>query len=82
MYNDELYHYGVKGMKWGVRKDVYKSSSRSRKREIRKEYYKTPEGRIKKATTIGTMLGGPLVGVIAGSITARKVRKKNRHYEK
>lgn len=76
MSNDELYHYGVKGMKWGVRKDVYKSSSRSRKREIRKEYYKTPEGRIKKATTIGTMLGGPLVGVIAGSITARKVRKK------
>ena len=76
MSKDELYHYGVKGMKWGVRKDVYKSSSRSRKREIRKEYYKTPEGQIKKATTIGTMLGGPLVGVIAGSITARKVRKK------
>lgn len=76
MSNDELYYYGVKGMKWGVRKDVYKSSSRSRKREIRKEYYKTPEGRIKKATTIGTMLGGPLVGVIAGSMTARKVRKK------
>ena len=63
-------------MKWGLRKDVSKSSSRSRQKEIRKEYYKTPEGRIKKATTIGTMLGGPLVGVIAGSITARKVRKK------
>ena len=38
----ELYHYGVKGMKWGVRKEVYNSSSRSRKKEIRKEYYKTP----------------------------------------
>ena len=22
-YNKELYHYGVKGMKWGVRKKIY-----------------------------------------------------------
>ena len=73
---NELYHYGVKGMKWGVRKEVYNSSSRSRKKEIRKEYYKTPEGRIKKATTIGTILGGPLVGIVAGSITARKIEKE------
>ena len=76
-YTDEdLMHYGVKGMKWGVRKEVYNSSSRSRKKEIRKEYYRTPEGRIKKATTIGTALGGPLVGVVAGSITARKIEKE------
>ena len=73
---NELYHYGVKGMKWGVRKEVYNSSSRSRKKEIRKEYYKTPEGRIKKATTIGRILGGPLVGIVAGSITARKIEKE------
>lgn len=26
-YGDELYHYGVKGMKWGVRKDRKSSSS-------------------------------------------------------
>ena len=76
-YTDEdLMHYGVKGMKWGVRKEVYNSSSRSRKKEIRKEYYRTPEGRIKKATTIGTVLGGPLAGMVAGSITARKIEKE------
>ena len=76
-YSDNyLAHYGVKGMKWGVRKEVYNSSSRSRKKEIRKEYYRTPEGRVKKATTIGTVLGGPLVGIVAGSITARKIEKE------
>ena len=73
---NELYHYGILGMKWGVRKEVYNSSSRSRKKEIRKEYYKTPEGRTKKATTIGTIGGGPLGGIVAGSITARKIEKE------
>lgn len=73
---NELCHHGVKGMRWGVRKEVYNSSSRARKKEIRKEYYNTPEGRIKRATTIGTALGGPLVGIVAGSITARKIEKE------
>ena len=35
--NDELYHYGVKGMKWGVRKKNYNSSTMDQDRIIRKE---------------------------------------------
>lgn len=35
MTENYLSHHGVKGMRWGIRKDVYNSYSRSRKREIR-----------------------------------------------
>lgn len=69
----ELYHHGVKGMKWGVRKSVYKSMNRKQRKAAREKYYNTPEGKIKRNTTIGTILGGPIVGVIAGSITAKKL---------
>lgn len=69
----ELYHYGVPGMKWGVRKSVYKSMNKQQRKEARKKYYNTPDGKIERATTIGTFLAGPLGGVIAGSITDKKV---------
>lgn len=69
----ELYHHGVKGMKWGVRKSDYKSMDRKQRKQTRKKYYSTPEGKITRATTIGTLIGGPLVGAIAGSITAKKL---------
>lgn len=36
MYNDELTHYGVKGMKWGVRKDPNRVSY-STKRKAKKD---------------------------------------------
>lgn len=41
-YNDPeyLYHSGVKGMKWGVRKDKYKSMSRADRRAARKDFKK------------------------------------------
>ena len=36
--NGELYHYGVKGMKWGVRKSEYKAMSKSDKKKTRQLY--------------------------------------------
>lgn len=32
----DIYHYGVKGMKWGVRKSEYKSISRKDRKKLRK----------------------------------------------
>ena len=48
MYNDELYHFGVKGMRWGHRKAAQKSDLRNRydkakveKRNAKKAYNKS-----------------------------------------
>lgn len=33
MYENELYHHGVKGMKWGQRKDQKKTAKQSARRQ-------------------------------------------------
>ena len=81
MSENELYHYGVKGMKWGVRKSVYKSMSRSQKKEQRKKYYQTPEGRILKTTRIATILGGPIAGVAAGNAMRKQLAKNPKLFD-
>lgn len=37
MYRQELYHYGVKGMKWGVRKSKKNSEKRSHNKTLTKK---------------------------------------------
>ena len=34
----DISHYGVKGMKWGVRKSEYRSMSRDKKKSVKAEY--------------------------------------------
>ena len=65
-------------MKWRVRKSDYKSMNRQQRKSVRKQYYDTPEGKIKRSTTIGTILAWPIGGVIAGSIANKKYNKVNK----
>lgn len=54
-YSDELYHYGVKGMKWGVRKKQDHKSGRTsnKKKDENKEKQKGLTDKQKKAIKIG-----------------------------
>lgn len=77
-FDNYLEHYGVVGMKWGVRKDKYKSMSRQKKKETRMAYRRTPEGAartIRRSIIGGTILGGPVVGVASGAVAYSKFGK-------
>lgn len=36
--DSDIIHYGVKGMKWGVRKEEYRSMSRTQKKQAKNKY--------------------------------------------
>lgn len=71
----ELFHYGVKGMKWGVRRSPEQLAKREAKKtarsEDRKETYGIASKRVMKGGAgpiiVATMLAGPSGGIQAAN---------------
>lgn len=88
MYNDYLVHYGVKGMKWGVRHDKsssgsgksgrssYKVKRSGNKKKLSKAL--TKEEKRKRALIIGaSVVGAVLIGYGAYKLNSTMVAKHN-----
>lgn len=77
--SDELYHHGVKGMKWGVRKKSYYNVSGKRsKRESQtdEEYAKIKREKVKKAVKIGAAVAGTALAVYGGYKLSQYAKNK------
>lgn len=70
-----LQHYGVKGMKWGVRKDRSNSSSSKPQDSDRDAKAKVNAGRNRALKTVA-VVGGVAVAAAASYVVARKLNKE------
>lgn len=75
MTENELYHYGVKGMKWGVRRNRSLSTGNPKKASSNKSEAQARREKIKKATIIGTAVVGTALAAY-GTYKASKYLKE------
>lgn len=75
-YNDNyLMHYGVKGMKWGVRKNPIRSGIRRFRTDRGESSQKTRKGLSDRQKTAIQVAGGAAL-IVGGTLMAHKLNKK------
>lgn len=72
MNETELYHHGVKGMKWGVRKSKLAKMTKEQQKAARDRFYKAHMKEITK-TSWASVIGGPVGQLIVQSIRVKKL---------
>lgn len=75
MTENELYHFGVKGMKWGVRRNRSLSTGNQKKASSNKSEAQARREKIKKAAIIGTAVVGTTLAAY-GTYKASKYLKE------
>lgn len=79
IYGNELYHYGIPGMRWGHRKAQPASGSNSKPKRGSEEYYRDKAGRaIAKISTSKTRLGKDINNYRAFGYEANANRAANK----
>ena len=75
MTENELYHFGVKGMKWGIRRNRSLPTGNSKKASSNKTEAQARKEKIKKAAIIGTAVVGTALAAY-GTYKASKYLKE------
>ena len=76
MTENELYHFGVKGMKWGVRRNRSFSKGNQKKASSNKSEAQARSEKIKKAAIIGTAVAGTALAAYGTYKVSKYLKEK------